>query len=76
MHSDDPETVKRYWSETRDTRDFFLKVEPKSVHQYVQKFEALREQLGRELVCFLMHTYIKIAVKLFNCIIYRNVIIY
>ena len=43
-----------------------MKVERKSVDQYLQKFKALREQLGRELVCFFMHTHIEIAVKLFN----------
>lgn len=50
-HSDNPEKVKLYWSETRELRNSYLKVERKSVEEYLLKFKALREQLGRELVC-------------------------
>ena len=51
QHSEDPELVKRYWVETHDTRMSILKIERKSVDEYLRQFKALREQLGRELVC-------------------------
>ena len=50
QHFEDPELVKRYWVETHNTRMSILKIERKSVDEYLRQFKALREQLCREFV--------------------------
>lgn len=54
IHSDVPETIKLYWTETFQIRQNLLKIENVTVDDYLERFKPLREQLGQELVKLLI----------------------